>query len=641
MRSPKIQWTLAIFILATLCFVGSITAVLAGDSNSEAPKTQPAPPKTLDELQQAIHDSLVKNHVPGVGLALVARDHVIWAGGVGNADVAAHKPVTADTNFRVGSVSKGFVALSLLQLQEKRRVDLNAPVKTIAPEIPIENPWDSTDPVRVVNLLEHTAGFDDMHFNEVYNVTDAPDIPLRDVFTRFTDPQHVRWRPGTRMSYSNPGYGLAGYLIEKITGQKFENYIQRNILNPLGMTHSSFLLTDDIRSHLSNGYDGDPPKSVPYQNIYLRPAGNLMSTPADMALWVRMMLNRGTLDGKEIVKSESITRMENPATTSAARAGLQAGYGLGNYYDVDHAIVAHGHDGGIAGFISDYRYLPDQGVGYVILFNSGRLGSAYEDIGKLVFNYITAGDPATQQAAVQVPPAKLEELTGSYQAENPRSQLLGFMDQLQGVHQVYFEGGALHEKPLLGGKTETLVPVGNNQFRREKDPIATEIFFTATDGRQILGNGGGLYAERVNGAIPVLRLALVIAAIVLMATSILFALIWIPLKLAGRMKDVKNLRVRLLPLLAVLCLILAFYAAIATFNMANPGAMAVPSVILWTATWLFTFFSIWALVAALSSFSTPMKPLVRWHSLLVSLACCGVFAYLAWWHVIGLKVWSY
>jgi CubicO group peptidase (beta-lactamase class C family) len=614
------------------------SAPFAADSKTEPPA--PAP-KTLADLQKAIQASLTKNRVPGVGIALVARDHLIWAGGVGEADMAAHKLVTADTVFRVGSVSKGFVALALLKLQEEGKIDLNAPVKTIAPEIEIHNPWEATDPVRVVNLLEHTAGFDDMHFNEVYNTAGSPDISLREVFARFTKPQYVRWRPGTRMSYSNPGYGLAGYLIEKVTGQRFEDYIQGNILNPLGMTHSSFRLTDAVRERLSAGYDGNPPKAVPYLNIYLRPAGNLLSSPAEMALWVRMMLNRGMLDGKQIVRQESISRMEAPTTTLAARAGLRAGYGLGNTFGLEHAFVEHGHDGGIAGFISRYCYMPDQGLGYVILLDSSSPGKALEETDNLLFDYLTAGLATSPQPAIQIPTDQLMQFTGYYQAENPRNQILGFLGQFFGVDHVYLDHGVLHEKGLVGGKPDDLVPVSNNQFRLKKEPVASRIFFRADDGARLLGVSNGLYAERLSPAWPVLRWVLLFSALLLMASSPLFALIWIPRKLLRRMKEVKHLGVRILPLLAVVSLIVAVVAFIKAMSATNLGLRSPSSLTFCALTWLFAIFSIWGLVAGLRSYSLEMKPVVRLHSLLVALACCGVTAYLAYWHIIGLRLWAW
>src|ERR1700686_3177226 len=201
-------------------------------------KGEPAPPKTLEELQKAIKNELDKNHVPGAGVALISRGELLWCGGIGEADVASKRPVTCDTEFRVGSISKSFVALALLKLQEEGKINLEARLHDVAPEVPVQNAWESTHPVRIVNLLEHTAGFDDMEAAEVYNAHDPYDYPLLEVFKRFQEPQIVRWPPDTPMSSSNPGYGIAGYLIEKISGQPYDKYIHDTFLQPLGMTNT-------------------------------------------------------------------------------------------------------------------------------------------------------------------------------------------------------------------------------------------------------------------------------------------------------------------------------------------------------------------------------------------------------------------
>src|SRR5882762_7749124 len=221
---------------------------------------EPAPPKSLEELQKAIKTELDKNHLPGAGVALVSRGELLWCGGIGDADVASKKPITCDTEFRVGSISKTFVALALLKLQEEGKINLEARLHDVAPEIPMSNAWEAAHPVRIVNLLEHTAGFDDMEPAEVYNARDPYDYPLLEVFKRFREPQTVRWQPDTRMSYSNPGYGIAGYLIEKITGEPYDKYIREAFLQPLGMANSDFRFTDANKSLLAAGYDGKTTK---------------------------------------------------------------------------------------------------------------------------------------------------------------------------------------------------------------------------------------------------------------------------------------------------------------------------------------------------------------------------------------------
>src|SRR5215471_12540046 len=225
----------------TLSLLIAGLAALAS-AQAEQKKEELPHPKTLEELQKAMKDVVEKEHVTGAGVALVSNGQLLWCGGIGKADVAANRDVTCDTEFRVGSISKTFVALALLKLQEEGRINLYARLQDVAPEIPMKNRWESSNPVRIVNLLEHTAGFDDMAFSEVYNRRDRADFPLLDVFKRFQEPQDVRWPPGTRFAYSNPGYGITGYLIEKVSGLPFDQYIQMNILAPIGINAGDFRL---------------------------------------------------------------------------------------------------------------------------------------------------------------------------------------------------------------------------------------------------------------------------------------------------------------------------------------------------------------------------------------------------------------
>src|SRR5215472_4694262 len=233
-----------VFLLAlNFCLLASGIAVSAAPQADQEKEGLP-PPRTLEELQKAMKDVVEKNHVTGTGIALDSNGQLVWCGGIGKADIAASREVSCDTEFRVGSISKTFVALALLKLEEEGKINLYARLQDVAPEIPMKNRWESSNPVRIVNLLEHTAGFDDMAFSEVYNRRDRADFPLLDVFKRFQEPENVRWPPGTRFSYSNPGYGIAGYLIEKITRQPFDTYIQHNVLAALGIRIGDFRLTD-------------------------------------------------------------------------------------------------------------------------------------------------------------------------------------------------------------------------------------------------------------------------------------------------------------------------------------------------------------------------------------------------------------
>jgi CubicO group peptidase (beta-lactamase class C family) len=517
-------------------------------------KREPAPPKTLEELQKAIKTEMDKNHVPGAGVALVSRGELLWCGGFGDADIAFKKPITCDTEFRVGSISKSFVALALLKLQEEGKINLEARLHDLAPEIPMQNAWESAHPVRIVNLLEHTAGFDDMEAAEVYNVHDPYDYPLLEVFKRFQEPQNVRWQPDTRMSYSNPGYGIAGYLIEKIAGKPYDKYIQENFLQPIGMTNSDFRFTDANKALLAAGYDGKTTKPVGYPYIYLRPAGDLKASPGELAKLVQFFLRRGVVGHTRLLAPESIARMETPKTSSASQHGLRLGYGLANYTEVACGVLTHGHDGGIDGFISSYRYMPEQEWGYVVLLNGVGSGEALKNINRFAIEFLSKDYPKPYKPVFAAASPELQSFAGFYSQRAPRSQMLAFLDELAGGIRIRPVDAQLTRSSMFG-KPQPLLPAGKNLFRAEKEPEGSTLFFADEAGRMAftsMGEDTVPYAVRTSPLWPYTRVALLVVCAVLMLSSVAFGVVWLARKVIGRMKGVRHLAVRVVPLVAVL-----------------------------------------------------------------------------------------
>ncbi len=638
----RAYWVFAISLLTAGISIFGIP-VEAQQKKEELPH-----PKTLEELQKAMKDVVEKNHVTGAGVALVLNGQLLWCGGIGKADVAANRDVTCDTEFRVGSISKTFVALALLRLEEEGRINLYARLEDVAPEIPVSNSWESSNPVRIVNLLEHTAGFDDMEPPEVYvplKMKYPPDSSLLKVFQRFQEPQNVRWPPSTRFSYSNPGYGIAGYLIERVSGQPFDVYIRQNVLVPLEITMGDFRLTDANRAQLAQGYEGNPLRAVPYKNIYLRPAGDMKASPGELAKLVQFFLRRGRTPDVQLVKPDTIARMEYPETVSSAKNGLRLGYGLANYTENEGAVITHGHDGGIDGFFSSYRYMPEQNWGYVVLLNSTVSGQALADMNHLAIDFLSKDSPKPQLPVISLTAKELKKFTGYYAPRAPRSQLLAFTEELAGGTWIRVADGKLRRSGLFLGKADDLLPVGKNLFRREKEPEATTVFFSDATGRMIYvrsGENGEPYGERIIPLWPYLRLLLLAASAVVMASALPYALFWGLLllfrRLIGSRKRVKQLRVRVVPLFAVLSLLGVLY--LFTKVTDNIGELNVWSFTLFAGTVLFALLSLASLGVAVSVPPAEIHKAVRIHSLLVSLACCIVTLFFSAWHLIGLRLWA-
>jgi CubicO group peptidase (beta-lactamase class C family) len=630
MNMPRIARTLA----GLLWLAAAWNTALA-----QAPKDELPHPKTLDELQKAMAGVVEKNHIPGAGVALVSHGEVLWCGGIGKADVAAARDINCDTEFRVGSVSKSFVALALLKLEEDGKINLQARVQDLAPEVPIDNKWVQTNPVRVVNLLEHTAGFDDMSPTEVYNTKDRADILLLQVFQAHPAQQNPRWPPSTRFAYSNPGFGLAGYLIEKASGQPFDAYIKRTILAPLGIETGEFRLTNANHALLAQGYQTGP-KAVPYKEIYLRPAGDMKASPGELAKLVQFFLRRGNAGGVQLVKPETIARMEYPTTPASARNGIRLGYGLANYTEVDGGVVTHGHDGGIDGFISTYRYMPEQNWGYVVLLNSDFSAKALHDLNLLAIEFLSKDFPKAQQPLINLTQAELENFAGYYAPCAPRNQMLSFAEDSAGGTRIRADHGHLLVSGLFG-KPEALLPVGKNLFRRENEPEATAVFFSDSSGSRVfvsVGMDSVPYGVRESIFWPYARLAVLGFCLVLLGSSLLFAVVWVLLWLLGKMKNVQHLSVRAVPLAATLVLLAVGFSM--TKILEDLGAVNFWSVTIYAGTILFALLSLFGLWLAVRVPRGEISRGVRIHSLLVSLACSVLTAFMASWHLLGLRIWA-
>ena len=599
-------------------------------------------PATLEELQARIAEVLEETETPGVGLSLVSRDEVLFTGGIGVADRETGEPVTADTVFRIGSITKSFVALAALILVEEGLLDLDTPVRELAPEIEFDNPWRDTDPVRVVHLLEHTTGWTDLTVRDyAYNV--VPPISLRESLDYNPKTRRSRWRPGTSMSYSNSGPPVAAYVMQKITGRDFEEFVRERLFLPLEMEIADFQRSPAVAERLATGYNGDDP--VEYWNISMRPAGSINTSAREMANFVQFFLNRGRFGDTTLLKPESIERMESPRTSRAARAGLKTGYGLHNYTTISNGFVFHGHNGGMDGYLAEMAYLPNHGLGYAFMINASNW-EAYLEISKLVQQYLTVDlepDPKTPTAAVEV--SVLQSYEGWYEPITPREENWRFLTRIIGFVRLTITDQMLTYHPLIG-ETWRLVPVSDHLFRWEDEPedqpIASVVFYDGGANGIVLMEAGN-EMRRVSSTLVWLQLLLGGASLLLMVSALLFALVWIPRLLFGKqLQGAPQMSVRALPALAA-----AFFSAMVAARFMGSGdaiqRFGTPtfwSVSLCLLTLLFAVTSVLALVQAVRLWSSPIHRGVRIHSMLASIGSMTVMLYLLYWGVIGLRTWA-
>ena len=619
--------------LAALLTAACVT--VTAQSGTAVPDPDPWP-KTVEDFRSAVQSVLSDTGIPGAGLALVRMSGVEWAGGVGLADRDLKTPVTADTHFRAGSISKPFIASALVQMYLNDEIDLDAPVAELASEIQIDNAWEPAHPVRVIHLLQHTAGFDDMHFNEMYNISHPPDLPLVDVLKINPRSRVVRWQPGTRMSYSNPGYAVAGYLIEKVTGEKYEDRIAEQIFRPAGMPTSSFVLTKEDEVILAKGYRDRSGPPVPYSQIYLRPAGNLHTSALELGRWVHLMLNWGETETDLVIDPEYLSNMEHPRTTAAWFAGLRQGYGSGIAYREVEGFPMLGHGGGIEGFTSIYSYSTSRDVGYVVMLNSTHSPDAMRRIEKLAVRYLKADVEPPPKPTAALPAATLQKYEGYYHDASPRNQAFAFLEWLMSGHAVSIAGDHLEVEPAFGPPA-ALIPVAENLFRTETQ-VDASVAFAENDAGTMVMTGASRYAERQpRWRIETVRWAVIISAAIVL-TPILFTLIWIIHARRAEPAGFWWLKIFLLLCAAALILPAAGMMNVRDYER---GTRNLWTVAMFTGSVLLPAAAIGSFLLALDAWRNGAGRWLRSYALLVSIAALIVSGYLSAWGMIAFRPWSY
>ena len=625
----RILYAVVLFLIPSLC--------MAADKKEE--KLKPA--ESTDELRQQIEKILKDTHTPGVAVAIVHRNGPEWIAGIGLADVASNRSATADTLFRIGSTSKAFSSLSILMLADQGKLSLEDPVHKLVPDVWYQNRWEASDPIRVVNLLEHTTGWDDLHLREY--AKQAPDsMSLREGLDYDHSSRVSRWRPGTRMSYCNSGPPVAAAIVEKISGQRLEDFVQQNFFAPIGMKTATYF--EPPAGALTTLYHDDGKTPYSYWHILLRPAGSINASANDMAAYVQFYLNRGAANGKQIVPASDIDRMESPTSTWAAKDGMKAGYGLSNYWSVEDGFVYHGHDGGVEGGLTDMSYMPEYGVGYFFSINSGS-GDAFEKIGKAIRAYVTRSLEKPAIPAVAPLPANVGDYAGWYEPDSPRVEMTHFLERLLGLRLIRFRDSKLIMDDV-GERGDQYLPVSGMQFRHvpKKEapaPVAELALLTP--------NQEGRFVEvstRVMKQIPaglaigeILLTAFVVLSI---AAIVVYAPFWMLGGLSRRRRRPAERAIRIWPVIAVLSLVgfVVLFMLSSDDLIDRLGSLTVWSFALFLSTLVFGLAVLASVASLRRAPGEGVRRGVRRFSMVVTTGLVIAALYLAYWGIIGLRTWA-
>jgi CubicO group peptidase (beta-lactamase class C family) len=333
-----------------------------------------------------------------MGSVLVVRDKtVLLEKGYGSANLEWDIPNSPTTKFRLGSITKQFTAASILLLEERGKLNINDPVKKYMADAPPA--WDK---VTIYNLLTHTSGIPSFTGFPDYESTEATPTTPEKLVARFRD-KPLEFQPGEKFAYDNSGYVLLGYLIEKVSGQTYAQFVQENIFTPLQMKDSGYDSNSAIIMHRASGYSNGKEGIENAGFIHMTipfAAGSLYSTVEDLARW-----EQGLFGGK-VLSPASLQKMTTPFKENYA-------FGLAVSTANGHKLIEHG--GGIEGFNTHLAYYPDDKLIVVVLGNLQ--GDAPGGIAHKLAA-VAHGETvvlASERKEVTVAPALLASYVGTYE----------------------------------------------------------------------------------------------------------------------------------------------------------------------------------------------------------------------------------
>lgn len=436
-------------------------------------------------------ESQIENRgLPGVVVAVISDQDLVWTKGFGYADVAAKKPMTPETKFRMASHSKLFTATSIMQLREENKVRLDDPVTKYLPWFRVKPAGDDDGPITVEQLLTHASGLPreaDSHWTTL-------DFPTAEELRALMADRQAAFAPSVRWKYSNLGYTIAGMVVEQASGMSWSDYVARNIFQPLGMHSSS---VDRNVDGLALGYNRRLPDGsrevLPFTDARgMSAATGITSNAIDMAKFVSAQFRVGRRGGDRVLSSGSLREMHR--VRSLENSWTQ-GTGIGFAVNRAGNKVYIGHGGGYPGYTTQTLIDPESKIGVVVLTNSGDGGPG--DIARQLMS--TVGNVVAKASAAAAPkPAAIAwdpgwaRFAGKYRGRGGDTHIVLLKNRL-----VMFSSNA----PNLDNMA-SLEPIGGGRFRLASafggGPVGEVVRFIEENGRVTRMITGDSYVVRIH-----------------------------------------------------------------------------------------------------------------------------------------------
>jgi D-alanyl-D-alanine carboxypeptidase len=341
----------------------------------------------LTKAAATIDQALEHSSMPGLVIGITDRHTLRKVIVHGYADLKTRKPLTADSRFAIGSISKAFTAIALMQISQEHRFDPHAPITRYLPSLVVHSRFA---PITGHDLMSHTSGLPNYLPDSASSRYAA--IELQDF-----EPSYA---PGAHWWYSNTGFQLLGYVLEDIEHETYRKIVQRRVLEPIGMASASAIIDDAVRermvvSYVRWPYDGSFVEAPWFE--YSAGDGSIVANVADMSAYVRFILNRGAGDKGRVLSESTFATLTTPVLEDYA-------YGLWVRKESGRTVI--GHPGSIGGFHAAIEAHMEDGFGLVFLCNAG----IDQDLGKWIVSTVTA---AFEGTALPAPPAASAEPTQS------------------------------------------------------------------------------------------------------------------------------------------------------------------------------------------------------------------------------------
>ena len=436
-----------------------------------------------NSLNKKIENLLKEQKMAGAVWCIIDSSGNIKTDAAGFNNVPKNIRMQTTDKVLVGSITKSVLSAGILRLATEGKLDVNDPVNKYLPNVKFDNPWEQTQPVTIQHLMDNASGLGDLRLWHIFNSTALPDSPLSEFYAKDPSVLKIYAKPSTMFSYSNMGFTLLGMVIEAVTKQRYETYLDAHLIKPLGMQNSTLLYRSQEgkykdKSLAMGHYDGGT--IAPNMPIYVRPAAHFMTTAYDMGIFLKFLMGDGKINGKSFIDLKYLQSIGNPHTTIASQKGLLNGYSGGMMRRDRHGVQGIYGLGNVIGYKATTYLFAEEESGFFISFNMDSETADYD-----MFN-----DAFIKHLGIKTKPLIFnnqpidkdfpEDIDGYYVPVFTKYEPFDLSDKLTGFIEIVVNQNQVTLTPFQQ-KTSQLFYNGKGEFSLENRTESSHIFYKNND----------------------------------------------------------------------------------------------------------------------------------------------------------------